>query len=86
LTPDGKRLIFGGMSTATFDKLPRLEIFNASALHDAVASKANVELVRIEVERVHTAIEKAKGEVLRWVLPFILAQIGLAVGLLVKLH
>ena len=49
-----------------------------AALHEAVATRADVDMVRLE-------IEKSKNEILRWVIPLILAQMALTVGVLVKL-
>lgn len=82
------------MST-TFDKLAYLETLRAggipedqakvhahaldAALHEAVATKADVDLVRLE-------IEKSKNEILRWVIPLTLAQMALTVGVLLKIH
>ncbi len=81
------------MST-TFDKLAYLETLRAggvaeeqakvhahaldAALHEAVATKADVDMVRLEVE-------KSKNEILRWVIPLILAQMALTVSVLLKL-
>ena len=81
------------MST-TFDKLAYLETLRAggvaeeqakvhahaldAALHEAVATKADVDMVRLEVE-------KSKNEILRWVSPLILAQMALTVSVLLKL-
>ena len=78
----------------TFDKLAYLETLRAggiteeqakvhahaldAALHEAVATRADVDMVRLE-------IEKSKNEVLRWVIPLILAQMALTVGVLMKL-
>ena len=80
------------MST-TFDILAYLETLKAggvpedqarvhahaldTALHEAVASKADVENVRLEVER-------SKNDILRWVIPLILGQMALTVGVLLK--
>ncbi|MEO5374602.1 MAG: hypothetical protein H7840_10025 [Alphaproteobacteria bacterium] len=83
------------MSTATFDKLVYLETLKAggvpeeqarvhahaldAAMHEAVATKADVEMVRLE-------IANAKNELLRWVVPLFLAQIGLLIGVMLKLN
>ena len=80
--------------TTTFDKLAYLETLRAggvteeqakvhahaldAALREAVATKADVDSVRLE-------IEKSKNEILRWVIPLILAQMAMTVGILLKM-
>lgn len=81
------------MST-TFDKLAYLETLKAAgvpddqarahthaldaAFRESVATKGDIEGLRLEVE-------KAKLDVLRWMIGLALAQIGLLVGVLLKI-
>jgi hypothetical protein len=82
------------MSTVTFDKLAYLETLKASgvpedqarahayaldaALRDAVSTKADVEAVRLEVER-------SKNEILRWLIGTMGFQTVAIAGALVAL-
>ncbi|MFN3076431.1 MAG: hypothetical protein ABT940_06055 [Alphaproteobacteria bacterium] len=85
------------MSTATFDKLIYLETLKASgipearahahaldeAMRDAVATKGDITALRADME---TRIAELKFDLLKWIVGLALAQMGLLVGLLIKLH
>lgn len=86
------------MTIASFDKLAYLDSLKSAgipedqarahanalddALHDAVATKDDL---KAGLSEVRLEIEKSKNEVLRWVVPLILAQMALTVGVLLKM-
>ena len=40
---------------------------------------------RLDCEKIRTEIASSRSEILRWILPLILAQLGLTVGVLMRL-
>ncbi|MFN3077478.1 MAG: hypothetical protein ABT940_11460 [Alphaproteobacteria bacterium] len=71
--------------------------FDTHAAVGELAEKRDIERVKRDIERLEakidtvrsdmrTEIANAKNEILRWMIPLFLAQMGLLVGLLVKLR